>query len=117
MSDLMKKENRGKLALGVGGVLGGIGVFAMAGIIHALPFYPFSTIAAGILVLWGGWRLFQKPNSVLTGLVGMAAGLLVAVSPLPLVGGLAKILLDVSGVGLIAAGIWTIYKVFRDRRS
>ena len=114
MSDLMKKETRGKIALGAGGVAGGIGILALTGFV-AGQFLP--AIVVGGLVLWGSWRLFQKPNSALVGMVGLAAGILVAASGIPLVGGLASLLLWISGVGLIAGGVWAVSQVFRSRRS
>ena len=70
----------------------------------------------GGLVLWGSWRLFQKPKSALVGMVGLAAGVLVAAAGLPLVGGLAGTLLGISGIGLLAGGAWALYQVFRSRR-
>lgn len=118
MSDLMKPENRGKLAIGAGGAAGGIGLLALQGLAAHflwLP-YPLGPLVFGALVLWGSWRLFQKPNSALVGMIGLAAGALVAATAIPLVGGLASLLLTISGIGLIAGGIWSIVQVFRSRR-
>jgi hypothetical protein len=114
MSDLMKRETRGKVALGVGGVAGGIGILALTGFVggHFLP-----ALVVGGLVLWGSWKLFQKPNSALVGMVGLAAGVLVAAAGLPIVGGLAGLLLGISGFGLIAGGAWAVYQVAKSRRS
>jgi hypothetical protein len=114
MSDLMKRENRGKMAIGAGGVVGGIAVLAVGGMV-AGQFLP--ALVVGGLVLWGSWKLFQKPNSALVGMVGLAAGVLVAASGIPLVGGLASLLLSLSGIGLVAGGAWAIYQVFKSRRS
>jgi hypothetical protein len=114
-SDLMKPENRGKIALGAGGVAGGIGVLAVNSFIAHL-FWPVGPLVIGALILWGSWRLFQKPNSALVGMVGLAAGVLVAATALPLVGGLASLLLTLSGIGLIAGGVWSLVQVFRNRR-
>jgi len=114
MSDLMKKENRGKLALGSGGIAGGVALMALTGFVagHFIP-----ALVVGGLVLWGSWKLFQKPNSALVGMIGLAAGVLVAAAALPLVGGLASLLLGLSGIGLVAGGGWAIFQVFRSRRS
>lgn len=114
MSDLMKKENRGKIALGTGGIVGGVALMALTGVVagHLVP-----ALVLGGLVLWGSWRLFQKPNSALVGMIGLAAGVLVAAAGLPLVGGLASLLLGVSGIGLIAGGAWAIYQTVKSRRS
>ncbi len=111
MSDLMKKENRGKVVLGAGGIAGGIGALVLS----SMTANPLVAVVLGAGMLWGGWRLFQKPNSFLLGVVGMAAGILTAASAIPLVGGLATTLLTLSGIGLVAAGIWAIVKVVRDR--
>ena len=111
MGDLMKKENRGKIALGAGGIAGGIALMSLTGFVagHFVP-----ALVVGGLVLWGSWKLFQKPNSAL---VGLAAGVLVAAAGLPLVGGLASLLLGLSGFGLLAGGAWAIYQTVRSRRS
>ena len=114
MSDLMKKEARGKMALGAGGIAGGFALMSLTGFV-AGNFLP--ALVVGGLVLWGSWKLFQKPNSALVGMVGLAAGVLVAASGLPLVGGLASLLLSLSGIGLVAGGAWALYQVFRSRRS
>jgi len=114
MSDLMKKENRGKIALGAGGVAGGVALMTLTSFVagHFLP-----ALVVGGLVLWGSWKLFQKPNSALVGMIGLAAGVLVAAAGLPLVGGLASLLLGLSGIGLVAGGAWAIYQTVRSRRS
>lgn len=116
MSDLMKRETRGKLALGAGGVAGGIGVLVVNGFAASL-LPPFGPLVVGGLILWGSWRLFQKPSSALMGIVGLVAGALVAATALPLVGGLASLLLTLSGLGLIGAGAWSIVQVLRARRG
>ena len=114
MSDLMKRENRGKLALGAGGVAGGIGLLAVMGLVAS--HWPVALVV-GAAVLWGSWRLFQKPKSALIGMGGLAAGVVIAATGLPLVGGLAQLLLTLSGVGLIAGGAWVIYQVLKSRRA
>jgi len=114
MGDLMKKESRGKLALGAGGVAGGVALLSLTGFVagHFVP-----ALIVGGVVLWASWRLFQKPNSALVGMVGLAAGLLVAAAGLPIVGGLASLLLTLSGLGLAAGGAWAIWQVVKGRRS
>jgi len=114
MGDLMKKENRGKLAIGAGGIAGGVALMSLTGFVagHFIP-----ALVVGGLVLWGSWRLFQKPNSALVGMVGLAAGVLVAAAGLPIVGGLASLLLGLSGIGLLAGGVWAVYQVMKSRRS
>ena len=114
MSDLMKKEARGKMALGVGGIAGGIGVLTVGGMVAAS--WPLALVVGGVIV-FGSWRLFQKPNSALVGMVGLAAGILVTATAIPLVGGLASLLLGLSGIGLLAGGIWAIYSTVKSRRS
>ena len=114
MSDLMKKENRGKIAIGTGGIAGGIGILAVSSIVAGS--WPVALVVGG-LILWGSWRLFQKPNSALVGMVGLAAGVLVTATAIPLVGGLASMLLGLSGIGLIAGGAWAIYQTLKSRRS
>jgi len=79
MSDLMKKETRGKLALGAGGVVGGVGLLTLTGFV-AGHFFP--ALILGGLILWGSWRLFQKPSSALAGMIGLAAGVVVAAAGL-----------------------------------
>lgn len=116
MSDLMKKENRGKIALGAGGIAGGVAVLVVKGIAASF-FWPIGPLVVGGLILWGSWRLFQKPNSALVGMVGLAAGILVAASTIPVIGPLAGFLLTLSGVALIAGGVWAIYQTFKSRRS
>lgn len=113
MSDLMKRETRGKIALGAGGIAGGIALMSLTGFV-AGNFVP--ALVVGALILWGSWKLFQKPNSALVGMVGLAAGVLVAAAGIPLVGGLASLLLGISGVGLVAGGAWALYQVFKSRR-
>jgi TRAP-type C4-dicarboxylate transport system permease small subunit len=113
MSDLMKKETRGKLALGAGGIAGGVGILVVSGIVASS--WPVALVVGG-LVLWGSWKLFQKPHSALVGMVGLAAGILVAATAVPLVGHLASLLLTLSGVGLAAGGVWAIVQVFKARR-
>ena len=116
MSDLMKSENRGKVAIGAAGIAGGIGVLVVKGIAASL-FWPVGPLVVGGLILWGSWRLFQKPNSALVGMVGLAAGALVAATAIPIVGGLAAVLLTISGIGLIAGGAWALWQVFKNRRG
>ena len=88
MSDLMKRENRTKVVLGAGGIAGGLGALVLAGLAHS----PLIALGLGAAVLYGGWKLFQKPNSFLLGVVAMAAGVLTAASGVPFVGGLAELL-------------------------
>lgn len=114
MSDLMKRETRGKMAIGAGGVAGGLAVLTVGGIVAGS--WPLALVVGG-LVLWGSWKLFQKPNSALVGMVGLAAGVLVTATAIPLVGGLASLLLTLSGVGLVAGGAWAIYQAVKSRRS
>lgn len=114
MSDLMKRETRGKLALGTGGIVAGVALLGLTGWIVSLGAFA---LVPGALVLWGSWRLFQKPSSSLVGMVGLAAGVLIAATALPLVGGLASLLLTLSGVGLLAGGVWSVVQVFRSRRK
>lgn len=114
MSDLMKRETRGKLALGAGGIAGGVALMALT---SAVASVWYVALGVGAVVLWGSWKLFQKPNSALVGMLGLAAGILVAATALPLVGGLASLLLGLSGVGLVAGGVWSVYQVFKSRRS
>jgi hypothetical protein len=114
MSDLMKRENRGKLALGAGGIAGGVAVLVVNGFLVHAPF--IIPLIVGGLVVWGSWRLFQKPNSALVGMVGLAAGVLMAATAIPIVKVLADTLLTISGIGLLAGGIWSIVQVFRRRR-
>ena len=78
--------------------------------------WPLALVVGGA-VLWGSWRLFQKPNSALVGMVGLAAGILVTATAVPIVGGLASLLLGLSGAGLVAGGAWAIYQVVKSRRS
>ena len=113
MSDLMKKEARGKLALGAGGVAAGIALWTVTGWLVAS--WPVALISGGV-ILWGSWRLFQKPRSASAGMVGLVAGLLVTASAVPLVGPLAKMLLFLGGIGLVASGAWALYQVFKSRR-
>lgn len=113
MSDLMKKESRGKIALGAGGIAGGIALMSLTGIVAG---NFVLALGVGAAILWGSWKLFQKPNSALVGMVGLAAGVLVAAAGIPLVGGLASLLLGVSGIGLVAGGAWALYQVFKSRR-
>lgn len=114
MSDLMKKETRGKIAIGAGGIAGGLALLSLTSVVAGS--WPVALVVGG-LVLWGSWKLFQKPNSALVGMVGLAAGVLVAATGLPLVGGLASLLLGISGIGLVAGGGWAIYQTFKSRRS
>jgi len=102
------------MAIGAGGIIGGFALMSLTGFV-AGQFLP--ALVVGGLVLWGSVKLLQKPNSALVGMVGLVAGGLVAASGLPLVGGLASLLLGLSGFGLIAGGGWAIYQVFRSRRS
>ena len=114
MGDLMKPENRGKLALGAGGIVGGLAVWGVMGLVaHQL----LPAVIIGGLVIWGSWRLFQNPTSALVGMVGLAAGVLLAAAGLPLVGGLASLLLGISGLGLVAGGAFAVWQVFKNRRS
>jgi predicted lipid-binding transport protein (Tim44 family) len=46
----------------------------------------------------------------------MGAGILTAASAVPLVGGLAQLLLNLSGIALLGGGIWTIFRVIRNRK-
>jgi len=114
MSDLMKRETRGKIALGAGGIAGGIAIWAVTGVVASA--WPVALVVGGA-ILWGSWKLFQKPNSALVGMVGLAAGVLVAATGLPLVAGLAKLMLGLSGLALVAGGAWAIFQVFKSRKS
>jgi hypothetical protein len=112
MSDLMRKDNRAKIFWGSTGIVGGLGVWGLMGLLHN----PIVAVVTGALILWGSWRLFQKPSSAMAGMVGMVAGVLVAVSAFPMIGGLAGFLLGASGLGMLVGGVWTLVKVFRSRR-
>ncbi|NNM67644.1 MAG: hypothetical protein HKM06_06515 [Spirochaetales bacterium] len=110
MSDLMRKDNRVKIFWGTSSIVGGLGIWGLMGLLHN----PIAAVVVGAVIFCVSWRLFQKPSSAMAGMVGMLAGVLVAVSPV--VGVLASFLLGASGLGLLAGGIWTLYKVFRSRR-
>ena len=115
MSDLMKPENRGKIAFGAGGIAGGIVVLAVSSFIAHLAFLPALVIGGAVLA--GSWYLFQKPKSALTGMLGIVAGVVIAASALEPIKFIASGLLTLGGIGMIAAGAWAIYRVFKSRRT
>ncbi len=101
---------------GVAGVAGGIGIFLLRGIAAGGGFSIPGLIVGGIVTLIGlGMSSSQKDRP--SGLITAAAGVLTAIASLPIVGGLASALMWIGGTGLLAGGIYSIYKFIKGIKS
>ena len=98
---------------GVAGVAGGAGLLILSGISSAglLP----GLIAGGILAV-AGFIIGSNREDRKAGLVAIIAGAATAVASLPFIGPLVHWLLPVAGVGLLAAGGWSLFKFWRNMR-
>ena len=94
---------------GVGGIVGGAVVLALLGTVGSL-------VVGGIIALVG-LGLSRSKDDRTAGIVATTAGVVTAVTALPLLGGLAGTLLTISGIGLLIAGGLNVFKFIRGYRS
>ena len=114
MGDIVPRDQVSKQAMkGVGGVAGGIGLLVLRGL-TATPLVGL--IAGGALVVAGGLMSRSKADRR-AGMVTVIAGAITAVAALPLVGGLGKFMLLLSGAGLIGTGAYSLYRFFKNLRQ
>ena len=97
----------------IGGIAGGVLLLIMG----ALP--PVAGIIAGVVVgIVGLGAFFSKdPADKKPGAIIAAAGVLAALSRIPIFGGLAGGLLGLGTFGLFAMGIWNGVKFLRGLKS
>ncbi len=97
-----------------GGIVGGVALLILRGV---GGFLVPGLIVGGILTAVGIGISSKSKSDRLAGLVTAAAGVLTAVASLPVVGGFAKGLMLVGGLGLLVAGGVSLFKFIKGLRS
>ena len=112
MGDIVPRKSVAKYATkAAGGIVGGIVII----ILKTLPFVP-ALIIGGIVALIG-FSLSRSREDTVAGYIIGAAGILIALGGIPIIGGIAGFLLTVSGIGLIVAGGINLFRFFKGLRS
>ncbi len=112
MDEMVPKKSIVKYgSQGVGGIVGGAVVLALGGL-GAVG----SLVVGGVIALIG-LGLSRSKDDRTAGIVATTAGVITAVTALPLLGGLAGTLLTISGIGLLIAGGLNVFKFIRGYRS
>ena len=115
MGDIVPREELNRQAMkGVGGVAGGVALL----VINALSSSLIGGIIVGGLAALIGLIMTKDRADRKAGLVALVAGgaTILAVT-LPVVRSLTHTVLWVGGIGLIAMGVWSIIKFFRNLRK
>jgi hypothetical protein len=113
MNDLVPLNKRGTRAVGM--TAGGVGLMILGVVAHG--FLP-ALIAGGVVFLIGaavGSSKDKGDKNVGLGIMG--AGVLAAVAGIPFLGGLASWLLGTAGIGLLAYGVFNIFKFVKGLRN
>jgi hypothetical protein len=115
MGDIVPREEMTKQAMkAVGGVGGGIALLVISAMTGSLV---GGIIVGGLAALVGLIMTRDKADRK-GGLVAIAAGgITLAGLLIPPIRHLAQILLTISGVGLIGAGVWSLIRFFRNLKS
>ncbi len=112
MGDIIPRQHVIKYgSKAVGGIVGGIIIITL----KTLPFIP-ALIVGGIVALIGFSLSRSREDTLASYLIG-AAGILIALGGIPIIGGIAGFLLTVSGIGLIVAGGINLFRFFKSLRS
>jgi len=112
MNDIVPKKNIVLYGTNAaGGVLGGIILMAL----RDMRFVP--ALIVGVIIALAGYGISRSGENRLTGKVFVAAGLLTAVSGIPIIGGIAGFIMTISGIGLIAVGVVNLVNFFKGLRS
>lgn len=108
-----RKEIGGYVARGLSGIGMGVALFFLNG----LGWLP-ALIVGGIMTIVG-WNSMtsSKTKSPFAGLVATAAGLVTMVSAIPLIGGLAGLLLTIGGLGSLVFGGFQLFKGLKGFQS
>ena len=112
MDEMVPKKSIVKYgSQGVGGIVGGAVVLALGGL------GTVGSLVVGGIIALVGLGLSRSKDDRTAGIVATTAGVVTAVTALPLLGGLAGTLLTISGIGLLIAGGLNVFKFIRGYRS
>ena len=112
MSDLVPRKTVVKQGgLAIGGVAGGIAVFALAG----LPLVPALVVGGAIALI--GLAISGSKSDRTAGLITAGAGVLTALTAVPLIGGLAGAMMHIAGIGLLIMGGLNLFKFIKNYRN
>lgn len=114
MNDIVPTNTLAKQGVAaVGGIAGGLGLMIVGGL-----WWPLS-VAIGAVVGFAGFSALSSadPADRFGGKVALAAGGLVVLSKLPIVGGLAGAMLGLGTLGLIGLGAWNAFKFFKGLKT
>ena len=103
-----RKDMVKQFMIGIGGIGGGIAMFALSG----LAFIP-SLIVGGIIAVVG-LAISSKPKDRTVGLITLGAGALLAISKIPILGGLAGFIIGAAAIGLLIVGGISLYKFIKN---
>jgi hypothetical protein len=118
MNDIVPRREMVKLGLkGVGGVGGGLGLFLLKGIAAMGGSLSIPGLIAGVLVTSAGMVVASSKEDRQAGILTAGAGAITVIASLPLIGGLAGLLMSVAGIGLIAGGVYSLYKFWKGIKS
>jgi hypothetical protein len=112
MGDIVPRKTLVKQALqGAGGIVGGIALIALSGLGGIAGW-----IVGGVIAALGLLLSTSKDDRV-PGLIVAGAGALTLIAQIPFIRGVASFLMTISGIGLIGAGIFSLFMFFRNLKS
>ena len=113
MGDIVPREQLVKTgSKGVGGIVGGAGLFLLRAFTIGSGFSLPGIIIGGLVSVFG-LGISSSPKDRMAGMVTTGAGLLTVIASLPIVGGLASALMWIGGAGLLAGGAYNLYKFIK----
>lgn len=111
MGELVPRKTMVKQAMmGIGGIGGGIAILLLS--MSSMAWWA-ALILGGIIGVIG-FAISTSKKDRTAGLITLGAGALLAVSPIPIIGGLAGFILGVAGVALLVVGAISVYKFIKN---
>jgi hypothetical protein len=118
MGDIVPRNQLVKQGFtGFAGVGGGVALLILQGIAHLGKAFSLPGLIVGGVISVIGAVVASSPEDRRAGMVTLGAGALTVVGSLPGIGGLARGLMVAGGVVLIGAGLWSLFKFWRNLRK
>jgi len=118
MGDIVPRNQLVKQGFaGFAGVGGGIVLLILQGIAHLGKGFSLAGLIVGGIIALIGAVVTSSPEDRRAGMVTLGAGALTVVGSLPMIGGLARGLMVFGGIVLMGAGLWSLFKFWRNLRK
>lgn len=115
MGDLIPRNELVKQGVkGFAGVGGGIGMFILRWIAGGGTGFSLPGLIVGGAVVVAGLAISTSKEDRSAGMITAAAGAATVIAALPVIGPAAGWLMGLAGVGLIAAGAYSLFRFFRN---